>query len=277
MSLPEGSSVDTVLEAAQREDPNYKWKTFAAVGLSTVTMVMSFSIVVLALSSIAEDFDITLRAVSWVVIAQSLTISSVMLPLGRVSDITGRKGFILTGLVLFGGGAVFASFSNVPCDAGRCDGDHRRWVCDGAIGRHSHRRLCVPCQRARQGSRFSDNRRGHRRRFGAGNRWPVATGLGLAGAVSFHGDTRVCRVSMGSLHPRRPQNRLFRDRGTATLRLAGRLRVGWGNGRPGPDHKQPVRLRLGLAVDHRGRCAGRNLVLRVCLVGTGKPISPWSI
>ena len=111
MSSPEGSSVETDLEAKQLEDPNYKWKTFGAVGLSTVTMVMSFSIVFLALSSIAEDFNITLRAVSWVVIAQSLTISSVMLPLGRVADITGRKGFLLTGLVLFGGGAIFASFS----------------------------------------------------------------------------------------------------------------------------------------------------------------------
>ena len=111
MSSPEGSSVETVLEATQREDPNYKWKTFAAVGLSTVTMVMSFSIVFLALSSIAADFGVTLRAVSWVVIAQSLTISSVMLPLGRVADITGRKGFILAGLVMFVGGAVFASFS----------------------------------------------------------------------------------------------------------------------------------------------------------------------
>ena len=111
MSSPEGSSAETVLEATQREDPNYKWKTFAAVGLSTVTMVMSFSIVFLALSSIAEDFGVSLRAVSWVVIAQSLTISSVMLPLGRVADITGRKGFILAGLVMFVGGAVFASFS----------------------------------------------------------------------------------------------------------------------------------------------------------------------
>ena len=111
MSSSEGASAESVLERTQREDPNYKWKTFAAVGLSTVTMVMSFSIVFLALSSIASDFDITLRAVSWVVIAQSLTISSVMLPLGRVADITGRKGFILTGLVLFAAGAVFASFS----------------------------------------------------------------------------------------------------------------------------------------------------------------------
>ncbi|MBI4306708.1 MAG: hypothetical protein HY678_10360, partial [Chloroflexi bacterium] len=54
------------------DDP-YKWKAFWAVGISMVTMVMSFSIVFLALPSIADDFGVTLRQVSWVVIAQSLT------------------------------------------------------------------------------------------------------------------------------------------------------------------------------------------------------------
>ncbi len=107
----DGLRQEKIPTKAPPEDGLYKWKTFAAVGLSTVTMVMSFSIVFLALSSIAEDFNVTLRAVSWVVIAQSLTLSSMMLPLGRVADITGRKGFLLAGLALFGGGAVFASFS----------------------------------------------------------------------------------------------------------------------------------------------------------------------
>ncbi len=92
-------------------DDNYKWKAFSAIGISLVTMVMSFSIVFLALSSIADDFEVTLRAVSWVVIAQSLTISAVMLPLGRVADLVGRKKFHLTGMALFGGGAIFAALS----------------------------------------------------------------------------------------------------------------------------------------------------------------------
>ncbi len=106
-----GDRPPEAVDAAAEGNGLYKWKTFAAVGLSTVTMVMSFSIVFLALSSIAEDFNVTLRAVSWVVIAQSLTLSSTMLPLGRVADITGRKSFLLAGLALFAGGAIFASFS----------------------------------------------------------------------------------------------------------------------------------------------------------------------
>ena len=75
------------------------------------TMVMSFSIVFIALNSIAEDFGESLRAVSWVIVAQSLTISAVMLPLGRLADIIGRKKVHLIGQALFIAGAIFAAFS----------------------------------------------------------------------------------------------------------------------------------------------------------------------
>ena len=95
---------------ANPDDP-YKWKIFSAVGVSMFTMVMSFSIVFVALNSIAEDFGETLRAVSWVIVAQSLTISAVMLPMGRVADIVGRKKVHLFGQALFIAGAIFAAFS----------------------------------------------------------------------------------------------------------------------------------------------------------------------
>ena len=92
-------------------DPGYKWKAFSAVGLSLVTMVMSFSIIFLALDSIATDFGITLRQVSLIVIAQSLTVSSLMLPLGKVADMIGRKRFHLIGLALFAIGAIACSLA----------------------------------------------------------------------------------------------------------------------------------------------------------------------
>ena len=92
------------------DDPSdYKWKAFAAIGVSFVTMVMSMSMVFVALSAIADDFGVSLGAVSWVVIAQALTISAIMLPMGRVADIIGRKRIHLIGLSLFGGGALFAA------------------------------------------------------------------------------------------------------------------------------------------------------------------------
>ncbi|SVD08222.1 uncharacterized protein METZ01_LOCUS361076, partial [marine metagenome] len=54
---------------------NYHWKVFWTVAIALFAMVMDFSIVFLALSSIADEFDVTLRAVTWVAIASSLTMS----------------------------------------------------------------------------------------------------------------------------------------------------------------------------------------------------------
>ncbi|MDA1280499.1 MAG: MFS transporter [Chloroflexi bacterium] len=90
---------------------NYKWKAFTAVAIAFVTMVASMSMVFVGLSDIADDFGVTLRSVSWVVIAQGLTISALMMPMGRLADIIGRRKVHLIGLVLFGGGAVFTALA----------------------------------------------------------------------------------------------------------------------------------------------------------------------
>lgn len=72
-------------------------------------MVASQSMIFVALSQIAEDFNVTLRSVSWVVIAQGLTISALMMPMGRLADIIGRKKVHLIGLVLFASGSVLTA------------------------------------------------------------------------------------------------------------------------------------------------------------------------
>ncbi len=94
-------------------DPRYaaKWKAFGAIGISFFTMVMSMSMVFLALSAISDDFGVTLRSASWVVIAQALTISAFMMPMGRLADIIGRKRVHLIGLALFAGGAIFTALA----------------------------------------------------------------------------------------------------------------------------------------------------------------------
>ncbi|MCY3657117.1 MAG: MFS transporter [Chloroflexi bacterium] len=87
-------------------DYSYKWTAFIAIGISFVTQVLAQSMVFVALSDIADDFGVTLRAVSWVVVIQALTISAFMMPMGRLADIIGWRKVHLIGLVVFGGGAM---------------------------------------------------------------------------------------------------------------------------------------------------------------------------
>ena len=83
-----------------------KWRAFIAIAISFVTMVFSMTMVFVALSAIADDFGVTLRAVSWVVIVQSLVISALMMPMGRIADMVGRRRVHLVGLVLFAAGSL---------------------------------------------------------------------------------------------------------------------------------------------------------------------------
>ena len=92
-------------------DDRHKWRAFGVIAISLVTMVMSMSMVFVALAAIADDFGVTLGAVSWVVIAQALTICALMMPMGRLADMIGWKRVHLIGLALFAGGAVFIAIA----------------------------------------------------------------------------------------------------------------------------------------------------------------------
>ena len=96
MTIPRGPGSSLRLRAPGSGD-NYKWWAFSAIGISFFTQVMSISMVFVALAAIADDFGVTLREVSWVVVAQALTISALMMPLGRLADIVGRRRVHLLG------------------------------------------------------------------------------------------------------------------------------------------------------------------------------------
>jgi EmrB/QacA subfamily drug resistance transporter len=106
-------AVPTGPATASDDDYDYslKWKGFTAIAISLVTNVASMSMVFVALSAIADDFDVTLAEVSWVVIVQALVISALMLPMGRLGDGIGRKKLHLAGLFVFSVGAVAVAFA----------------------------------------------------------------------------------------------------------------------------------------------------------------------
>ena len=91
--------------------PTYRWWVFCAVALGTLTSVINHGGMSVALPTIAQYFDADLSTVQWVVIAEGLTISALLLPMGRLSDIVGRKRIYISGLVIFIIAAVFAATS----------------------------------------------------------------------------------------------------------------------------------------------------------------------
>jgi EmrB/QacA subfamily drug resistance transporter len=88
-----------------------KWSVFAAVGLGYFITVVTTTLSVLALRAIAEDFDVTLRTVGWVVIIESLIIAALLLPLGGLSDVVGRHRMLRAGVAVFGVGLILTGFA----------------------------------------------------------------------------------------------------------------------------------------------------------------------
>ena len=77
----------------------------------TLTSVINAGGVIVALPTIAQHFGADLATVQWVVIAETLTISALLLPMGRLSDMIGRKKVYITGMIIFIAGAALAGFS----------------------------------------------------------------------------------------------------------------------------------------------------------------------
>ncbi len=81
--------------------PKYKWWVFATIGVGIFFSVVDHGSVQIALPDIEAYYNSDLPTVQWVVVAYSLTISVLLLPMGRFGDIFGRKRVYVTGLAIY--------------------------------------------------------------------------------------------------------------------------------------------------------------------------------
>ena len=93
------------------DSPSYRWWVFSAVALGTLASVINHGGMSVALPTIAQHFTADLATAQWVIIAEGLAISALILPMGRLSDILGRKRVFITGMALFAVAAILASVS----------------------------------------------------------------------------------------------------------------------------------------------------------------------
>lgn len=79
------------------------------MGLFSTVFETSASIV--TLPTIALDFGAPLPIAQWVIVGNGLTIAALLVPMGRLSDLIGRKRIYVVGCCLFGLGALLASLA----------------------------------------------------------------------------------------------------------------------------------------------------------------------
>lgn len=84
-----------------------KWLVFALVGIGVFMATLDSSIVNVSLPTIARYFGTPLgAAVEWVVIGYLVTLAALLLSIGRVADLVGKKPVWMTGLAIFTVGSM---------------------------------------------------------------------------------------------------------------------------------------------------------------------------
>ncbi|MCI0823961.1 MAG: MFS transporter [Chloroflexi bacterium] len=102
------------VSVVRRRILDYKYLAFSAVAIGMFASVMDHGSVNVALPTIAGHFQSDFTSVQWVTIGYALTISALLLPMGRLSDLLGRKKvYIIGSLVFILGAAVAGSSSNL--------------------------------------------------------------------------------------------------------------------------------------------------------------------
>ena len=89
------------ITSTKETTPNFKWWAFGAIAVGTFISVVGHGSVLVALPSIAEYFNTDLPTVQWVIIAETLAIAVLLLPMGRLGDQIGRRKIYLVGFSIF--------------------------------------------------------------------------------------------------------------------------------------------------------------------------------
>src|ERR1700709_51079 len=80
--------------------PSVRW-ALACLALSMLLSSLGTSIANVGLPTLAQAFNASFQEVQWIVIAYLLAITTLIVSVGRLADITGRRRLLMAGIILF--------------------------------------------------------------------------------------------------------------------------------------------------------------------------------
>jgi EmrB/QacA subfamily drug resistance transporter len=93
---------------------NHRWWVLGTVGIGIFMSTLDASIVNISLPTIMGYFKASLAMSEWVILSYLLVITGLLLPLGRLADMTGRKKVFRLGFILFSLGSALCALSQNP-------------------------------------------------------------------------------------------------------------------------------------------------------------------
>ena len=93
------------------QGPSRPWLVFGAIAIGSFLTVIDYGSVLVALPSIETYFNSDLPTVQWIIVGHALVISILLLPMGRLGDMVGRKRVYVGGFAIFVASSALAGFS----------------------------------------------------------------------------------------------------------------------------------------------------------------------
>src|SRR4030081_402908 len=100
MSKPMVAGHDEPVAGLTERTPSVRW-ALASLSLSMLLSSLGTSIANVALPTLAQAFNASFQEVQWIVLAYLLAITTLIVSVGRLGDITGRRRLLLAGIFLF--------------------------------------------------------------------------------------------------------------------------------------------------------------------------------
>ncbi len=89
-----------------------KWLVMAAIGMGIFLSTIDSSIVNVALPTLVIELNTTFSIIEWVVLVYLVTLSVLMLSVGRIADMVGKKPIYLSGFIVFLLGSLFCGLAS---------------------------------------------------------------------------------------------------------------------------------------------------------------------
>ena len=92
-----------------------RWYALVFISLGLAIVVIDNTILNVSIPYILTDFNTQLSSLELVISGYSLTISAVLITVGRIGDLIGRKKIFVIGIIVFVTGSLIGSIStNIP-------------------------------------------------------------------------------------------------------------------------------------------------------------------
>ncbi len=92
-------------------DYNRKWYVMAAVAMGIFLATIDSSIVNVALPTLVRQYNTNFATVQWVILAYLLTLATLLLSVGRLADMRGKKPIYGTGFIVFTAGSILCGLA----------------------------------------------------------------------------------------------------------------------------------------------------------------------